>query len=133
MLDKTFFVVNPNASRGKLCKSWDFLSDLISKKIQPFVFEFTKKPGDAVKITKRALEEGYSLIVSVGGDGTLNECVNGFMQAKEKAGVKKVSKAALGILPLGRGSDFCRMLNIPRKPQAAIHHLLQAKVRHVDV
>src|SRR3989338_5057544 len=113
---KTFFIVNPSAGQGELKREWNSLHKKLTKKIPHFSWRFTRKRGDATWITEQALQKGYDLIVSVGGDGTLNECVNGFI----KKGAKSKTRAALGIFPYGRGSDFARGLGIPLEPEGAL-------------
>src|SRR5688572_7091462 len=69
----------------------------------------TKAPGHAIELTRRALESGAKIIVAVGGDGTINECVNGFFENDRLV----AADAALGIIPHGTGSDLRRVLNLP--------------------
>ncbi|RME52357.1 MAG: diacylglycerol kinase family lipid kinase, partial [Deltaproteobacteria bacterium] len=76
-------------------------------------------PGDATHLTRQALHQGSSVIVAVGGDGTINEVVNGFFE-----GASRISPSArLGILPTGTGSDFIKTAGIPSDLEAAIEIL----------
>jgi len=126
--DGVFLVVNPQAGKGKLGRDWPKLKKNLQE-ILHFNFELTQKTGDATLLTQKALEKGYSLIVSMGGDGTLNECVTGFL----KEGSPTHPKATLGILPYGRGSDLARHLGISRDPLVAVTHLLSRQVQRLDV
>lgn len=126
---KTFFIVNPTAGQGKLKREWNGLHKKLAKKIPDFSWRFTRKRGDATWITEQAIKKGYDLIVSVGGDGTLNECLNGFI----KKGSKSKPRAALGIFPYGRGSDFARGLGIPLELDEALSLFDSNRMREVDV
>jgi diacylglycerol kinase (ATP) len=123
------FIVNPNAGRGKLGKSWGLVSSLIKQEYPSAVFQFTDGSGHAVELTREALKKGFSQIISCGGDGTLNECLNGFIKNDQSLN----PEASLGLLPLGRGSDFARFLKFPRKPSEAVTHLIQSGARRIDV
>ena len=126
---KSFFVVNPSAGQGRLKSAWPQLLSTLSAKLGKPEHQFTQKPGDAVLITRRAIKKGFDLIVSVGGDGTLNECVNGFFRGEKRV----ENPPLLGVLPFGRGSDFARCLGIPLKPEKALERLKGRGSRPVDV
>ncbi len=68
------------------------------------------------------------MVVAVGGDGTVNEVVNGLLQSQEE----KVGDAVLGVLPVGRGNDFCFASGIPLNFKAACQTLAKARVRVLD-
>lgn len=126
---KILFIANPAAARGALKKSWPELLALIKKKIKNFDACFTKRPREATLLTRQALKKKYDLVVAVGGDGTLNECVNGFFNE----GKPISTKTRLGVLPHGRGSDLARCLGIPRETEKALDHLTTRHVRALDV
>ena len=88
----------------------------------------TKGPNDATDITQRAVLESRPVVVAVGGDGTLNEVVNGFF--RNGAPIPTTSKLAM--VPLGTGGDFRRTLRIPDDPKQAIDVLRNGLVRRVD-
>jgi YegS/Rv2252/BmrU family lipid kinase len=126
---KTLFIVNPAAAQGALGEAWASLAKGLKGTIRNFDFGFTRAAGDATSMTQEALQKGYELIVAVGGDGTLNECLNGFF----KKGLPINKKACLGILPFGRGSDTARGLGIARAPEKAMRHLSGDKYEKLDV
>ncbi len=99
---KILFIVNPSADHGKAIVLWSKIEDVVRQEFPDSVVEFTKKPGDATEIARRAAESGYEVVVSCGGDGTLNEIVNGIIGT----GIK------LAVLPLGTGSDFGKTIGI---------------------
>jgi YegS/Rv2252/BmrU family lipid kinase len=90
---------------------------------------FTEAPGHATAIARELLREGYGLIVAAGGDGTVNEVANGFLDPV--SGAPLSADPALGILPLGTGGDFRRTLGIG--PRDAIDILASGAERRIDM
>lgn len=100
--------------------------DAIRKRLRglnPERFCISEGPGDAEKFASEA--SNFDLIVSAGGDGTLNEVVNGIAQAS--------CNAALGVLPLGTGNDFARTLGVPNSLDTAIEQIAAGKTRAIDL
>lgn len=127
---KTIFIINPAAAKGALGKAWASLAKGLQGKIHHFDAALTQKRGDAIHLTAKAVNEGYEMIVAVGGDGTLNECVNGFMCQEVRV---DPILPILAVLPFGRGSDLARALGISRLPEKAIQYLRGTKTRLLDV
>lgn len=90
---------------------------------------FTSRPGEATELARQAGERGHGVVVAAGGDGTVNEVVNGLLDPERGAarGVR------LGILPLGTGNDLARSLGVPLELEGAIEVLRAARSRMVDV
>jgi YegS/Rv2252/BmrU family lipid kinase len=84
---------------------------------------FTQERGHAVELTRAALKAGFDLIVAVGGDGTLNEVVNGMLL---EGGQAANPEAALGVISTGTGADFVRTAGIPRDSVEAATCLARA-------
>lgn len=91
----------------------------------------TEGPGHAIELARRAREEGYEVIVAAGGDGTVNEVVNGLALAAraEASG----ALGTLGIIPIGTGNDFAEMAGIPLDVRKAAQRLAQGRTRLIDV
>ena len=83
----------------------------------------TEGPGDGTRIAREAAAQGYDLVVAAGGDGTVNEVVNGL------AG----TQTALAALPAGTVNVWVREIGLPLQPRAAAEALLHAKVRAIDL
>ena len=83
----------------------------------------TAGPGDAVEKAAKAVREGCDVVVAVGGDGTVNEVVNGI----------GMSGVVMGVIPAGSGNDFARTLQIPLDFDGALGCVLQGRTRPVDV
>lgn len=88
----------------------------------------TTRPLEATDIAQRAVRESRPVVVAVGGDGTLNEVVNGFFHN----GAPIPTSSKLAMVPLGTGGDFRRTLRIPLDPKAAIQVLSEGLVRRLD-
>ena len=116
---RTCIILNPIAGA---VKDIDAIQDSL-RGLKAERFCISKQPGDAEKFASEASE--FDLIVSAGGDGTLNEVVNGIAQGG--------CIAALGVLPLGTGNDFARTLGVPTNLEAAIEEIIAGKSRAIDL
>lgn len=131
-MTQMFVIVNPASGAGKTGQRWPGLDARMRAEGAQFDVEFTREPGHAEHLARAAALAGAKTIVVVGGDGTLNEVVNGLMLDDEAVGDE--GPVALGILPVGTGSDFARSLELPRDPlQAAIHLTREAQAHPLDV
>jgi YegS/Rv2252/BmrU family lipid kinase len=126
---KTFLVVNPRSAGGQTGKRWAELSAQVSRSIGEFGHEFTAGAMDAARIARKAIEEGYECIVAVGGDGTINEVVNGFF----REGKAINPQAALAVIPRGTGGDFRRAFGWDLELDSALARLRSEKTEPFDV
>jgi diacylglycerol kinase (ATP) len=94
------FIINPNAGKGHAPYLKDIIKDCFKDRNEEFIIEVTKAPGDATKIAKKYVNSDNYRVYSVGGDGTLNEVVNGMVN----------SKSSLATIPTGSGNDFLRTI-----------------------
>jgi diacylglycerol kinase (ATP) len=120
-------IVNPAAGAGKTGRNWPRILDLVRATGMKFEHAVTEAPGHAVELAKFAVHRGYRRVISVGGDGTVNEIVNGLHQS---GGLRDT---ALGIISTGTGSDYVRTLGLPRRYPDSICRLGEATTRTVDV
>ncbi len=125
--EKWFFIVNVTAGRGKTGKKISKLVTSLNEHKIDFEIELTKFSKHATKLTLNAIENGYQKIAGVGGDGTINEIVNGIMQSG------KQEKIVFAIIPEGGGNDFARYFHIPKNIEKAIHLLEIGKTQMVDI
>jgi diacylglycerol kinase (ATP) len=124
-----FVIVNPNAGRRKGEKDWPEISRMITAANIRFVSMFTQHRIHAIRMARRFVEMGYRNIIVVGGDGTMNEVVNGiFTQAK-----RPTDSVTIGLIPVGTGNDWCRMFGIPYDYQGAIDIITRRKTFLQDV
>jgi diacylglycerol kinase (ATP) len=122
------FVVNPASGAGKAGRQWAQVETWLPSAGIPYETALTTRPNEATEITERAVRESRPVVVAVGGDGTLNEVVNGFFH--NGAPIPTTSKLAM--VPLGTGGDFRRTLQIPVDPRAAIDVLRTGITRRLD-
>lgn len=120
---QTQLIVNPASARGKMVRRYPEIEAILRAENFPYDVVFTERRGHATELARRALDAGYDLIVAVGGDGTLNEVVNGLVTQDGKA---RNPTAVLGVIPSGTGSDFVRTANIPRDMLLAARYLARA-------
>ena len=103
-------IYNPVAGRGRVKKLWpDVQQGLIDAGIQ-FDVAATSEPLEAVRLAEKAATK-YSTVIAIGGDGTIHEVVNGLLHASNEG-----ETIALGVVPLGNGDDFAKMI----PPQTSI-------------
>jgi YegS/Rv2252/BmrU family lipid kinase len=126
---KTFLVVNPRSAGGQTGKRWAELSAQVGRALGEFGHEFTAGAMDAARIARKALQDGYECIVAVGGDGTINEVVNGFFHE----GKALNPNAALGVIPRGTGGDFRRAFGWDLDLDSALARLRTDKTEPFDV
>lgn len=126
---KTVFVVNPHAGNGMTGKEWPRISATARDLLGPFESCLTAGPGDATRMTRDNLLTGADRIICVGGDGTLNEVINGFFD--EKGPLRR--DAILGFLPNGTGCDFCRTMPIPAGVEASLLTVRENHIRTIDL
>lgn len=126
---KTVFIVNPHSANGATGREWPAILKAVQAQLCSFTVEMTAGPGDATKLTRKHLMNGSDMIVSVGGDGTLNEVVNGFMDSDSP--VRR--DAQLGFLPNGTGCDFARSVPIPSPLEESIGIIKGGHGRLIDI
>jgi lipid kinase YegS len=94
---------------------------------QPLEVRCTWEGGDAARFAQKALSDGVDVLVAGGGDGTVNEVVNGILSAD------RASKMALSILPLGTANDFARGCGVPLEPFEALKLATEGEPVHIDI
>ena len=126
---KTIVIVNPQAGNGRTEKIWPNIESALEKSIGSFEVLQTTCRGDATDLSRRILAVDTVRIVAVGGDGHLNEVLNGFIENDLPVN----PEARLSFVMTGTGCDFQRSLGISGKWQNAAAKLKDAKVRKIDV
>jgi YegS/Rv2252/BmrU family lipid kinase len=125
---KVKLILNPMADMGR---AWKVANDLrpIAQEFQgELTWSGTVYPTHAIDLARQAAEEGYDLVVAMGGDGTAHEVVNGLMQ------VPAERRPVLGVVPIGSGNDFAHSIGVPAKPDRALAHALKMEtVASIDL
>jgi diacylglycerol kinase (ATP) len=112
-------IVNPAAGHGKALEAWAKVRAHLKCAVETVR---TEGPGHATRLAAQALAQSADTIVAVGGDGTINEVVNGFFEQDRLIS----NRASLAIVPHGTGSDFIKMLQLPPDAETAAA-VIQAK------
>lgn len=126
---KTFVVVNPSAAGGATMRRWPDVCERLEKAIGKFDYEFTNAEGVATLLSNDAVKKGYEKIISVGGDGTLHEVVQGLF---DESGLIN-SEIIIGMLPFGSGADFAKALKISNTIDEAIEVLSGEDTKKIDL
>ncbi len=125
-----YLVVNPKSANGQTGRRWAELEAIARASFGEVQVGHTTGPLHAIELSRSALQRGHRLILAVGGDGTLNEVVNGFFR---EDGSPVAPDAAVGILPQGTGGDFRRTAGVPGNWSEAVRHVHEAPVRRIDL
>jgi diacylglycerol kinase (ATP) len=126
---KIAFIINPQAAAGSAGKSWPTIKALARDRLGPFSAYFTDGPGDAIRLTRQVLSQGAEVIVCVGGDGTLNEVVNGLMGEDRPLRPETM----LGFIPRSTGCDLAKTVHIYRELDRALDIIKDSHTRILDL
>ncbi len=126
MSRKVKIILNPMADMGN---AWTVANDL-----RPIIAEYgnadwsgTVYPTHATELAQQAGEDGYDMVIAIGGDGTCHEVVNGLMK------VSKRKRPILGVVPVGSGNDFAHAIGIPMQSDHALAHALKGEPSTIDI
>jgi YegS/Rv2252/BmrU family lipid kinase len=122
-------IVNPVAGRGAGARAIPYIEELLRGHGLDFDVVRTAHPQHAIELTQQAIADGYEIVVAVGGDGTVNEVINGLMRSR----VAGRGCATLGVLCVGRGNDFAYGVDVPTDLVAGCRALAQGRTRTIDV
>jgi len=122
-------IVNPTSGRGSGGRSVPQIEKLLIEYGLNFEIVQTEHPWHAAELAQEGAVEGFDVVVAAGGDGTVNEIINGLMTAKGA----NTNRPALGVLSVGRGNDFAFGMNIPTNLEAGCKTLASNQRRSIDV
>ncbi len=120
---KIGYVINPVAGKKRAVQRVSFIKEITEKQGYEAAIYITDKPGAGIKKAAEAVEKGCHIVVAVGGDGTVNEVVNGVGD----------NNVTVGVIPAGSGNDFARALEIPLAFEEALDCILRGKTKMVDI
>ena len=123
---KVKIVLNPMADMGN---AWRVARDLrsITEQHGGVDWSGTVYPGHAIELARQAGEQGYDIVIAMGGDGTVHEVVNGLMQ------IPAEKRPILGVVPVGSGNDFAHGIGASKNPSQALTRALDGEVATVDL
>ncbi len=120
-----FLIVNLIAGQGHCKEIFPQVKAELDRRGLDYDLHFTNEPLEAIDVAQMVIEAGFTHIVAMGGDGTINEVANGILNSK--------SSYPLGVIPAGSGNDFVRMTGIPADPMRAIDTLVSGEERTIDL
>ena len=120
----TLFIVNPVAGKNKTKKLIPLIKEKMDKTNIKYNITLTTRPMEATTIAINALDEGYDVIVAVGGDGTVNEVARGIVEKK---------RGILGVIPAGTGNDLARSLDLPMDPETVLDLIIKGNHKKIDI
>ncbi len=118
---KTCVILNPTSGSAE---NTDTLQEKFAR-LGACEIKVTVEPGDAKRFAQDAATDEFELIVAAGGDGTLNEVVNGLAEGD--------SKTRVGIVPLGTGNDFGRSIGLPTKVDDSLEIIMRGHTKPIDI
>lgn len=118
-----FLVVNLIAGLGLCKRLFPGVREELDRRGISYDLHYTNEPQEAIDVARMGVDAGFTHIVAMGGDGTINEVANGLGDGA----------ATLAVIPAGKGNDFARMMGIPTDPSHAIDVLEAGVVRSVDL
>ncbi len=122
---QAMIIINPSSGKEEALEHIRNAEQVLIEQGYQVTIQETAKELDATRYCVTACEECYDLVVSIGGDGTLHETLNGLINQKHHP--------RLGVVPLGTANDFARALQIPLNPENAIRTLASSRVKTVDI
>jgi diacylglycerol kinase family enzyme len=124
-----FVVFNPNSAGGRTGQDWETIEASLEKVFPLMSFFVTTAPTQAARMVRDALRDGHMEIIAVGGDGTINEALNGFFDR----GVAVSPDAVFSFVHNGHDSDLCRRLGVLPGWRAGVAHLAHARIHKRDL
>ena len=126
--DKTLVVLNPIAGRGRAKKNIQTVLSRLKTKIAKMELVTSGYPGHVIEIAQKALSEGYRQFITIGGDGTPFELINGIYSLEDS-----LPEIRLGMIPAGTGNSFLRDFVDVSSLEKAVNRILEGEIRRIDV
>ena len=122
MKQKTLFIVNPNAGTGRQKKIETVIKENLNHDLFDYSVRYTERIHHGTVLAREAADQGFDCVVAVGGDGSVNDVVQGL----------KDSDVHMGIIPCGSGNGLARTLKIPLRPALAVRTLNKLNSQTID-
>ncbi|MBM7691030.1 YegS/Rv2252/BmrU family lipid kinase [Peribacillus deserti] len=124
-MTKAMLIINPSSGKEKAPQYKAHAVEVLKSFHEEVVVCETQKEGDAAQFAREACLNKFDTVVSMGGDGTINESINGLAEQE--------FRPKFGLIPMGTVNDFARALGIPLEPAEAVNTLTSQTVRPVDI
>ena len=127
--DSWFVIINPTSGNGNSKKNWPIIKGLLLLYEFDFDYAFTEYPGHSKQLVKQAINKTISNIISVGGDGTLHNIINGIMEQNFVLS----ERIKVGVIPIGTGNDWVKTHKIPKDFERAIQIIKNGNIATQDL
>lgn len=124
-----FLIVNPEAGNGNFTNIWAEIQYQLNIHSITYEYAFTQYGKHEIELVQQAIQNGYTHIIAVGGDGTLHHVVNGIMTQNHV----KTTAVTVGVIPVGTGNDWVKTYNIPKKIDLAVAKILKNETVAQDI
>ena len=115
-------IINPVAGKQNIKKTYKIIDDIFDANGVSYNIYVTERPGDAIEKCRK-IAKGTDAVIAVGGDGTVNEVVNGLVG----------TNTLFGVIPVGTGNDFARSINLSLNLKQACEQILAGKTKFIDL
>jgi len=122
-------ILNPVSGGGVSQKIWAAVKEELEKRKIEYVYEETTPATSARILTSQSIKQGYKWIIGIGGDGTLSNIANGFLENGKPIN----PNAIFSPIPAGRGNDFVKSVKVSKDPRKAILQIIEGNVRKIDM
>ena len=122
-------IVNPRAGSGSAARGLPRIQRALDRRSVDYTIVETQRPGDASRLAREAIGDGVERLGVVGGDGTLNEAGQAYVDGNGDA----VEGPKLGLIPFGTGGDFRKTFGISRDLDDAVARLVDSPGREIDL
>ena len=127
--NRWFVIVNPTSGNGSSKRKWPKIKAELESHAFDFDFAFTKYANHSKELVQHAIKQGFTKIISIGGDGTLHNIING-VQSQKKVNSSSIQ---IGVIPIGTGNDWIKTHGIPLNIKRAISILKKGNVKLQDL
>ena len=124
-----FVIINPTSGNGSAKKKWPKIEELLIRNGFSFEVAFTEYHNHSIELVQNAVKQNITNIISIGGDGTLHNIINGIMIQNAVA----TNDICVGVIPIGTGNDWVRTHQIPNNIETAIQIIKNGKVSQQDI
>ena len=128
-INSWFIIANPTSGNHNFSRLWKEIQQLLNEKKLVYSFAFTQFSKHEIELVQKAIQQGFRNFISVGGDGTLHQVVNGVMLQR----YVKTSDITIGVIPLGTGNDWIKTYKIPKNILQSINIIAQKKTILQDI
>ncbi len=127
MIDHLTVILNPTAANGSAEQRIPEIQKRLDAHTVPYTLIQTEYPGHAKELAIKASESGGTTVIAAGGDGTINEVINGLMEQKT------ISQPLLGVIPIGRGNDFAFGVSVPTTLDSCLDIICEGHSSPIDI